>query len=285
MSRTTSSSTAPAANSPSTVPGTRCAPAPLTSPPGDGVRAESAAADALDIFAALPDPRRWGSGAVSAAVDLAAARALRGDLPGTETALDDVLTLPTANAPKPCPCDCTASAASSAPPATEAPSKPAASAAESRSSPPPASAAPPPTRPSASHDRRRRVRTRDQRRSHASWGSARVSGGPSSGLWCGPARGAGIRGGSRGLRSCSCPQGGSRRVRSAVTARSPVGAATVTVSSSPRCAPGRARRGRRAWRGRTPCSGRPCGSPGCRGTEPERRARPRGRRRRRRENR
>ncbi|MCY7343739.1 MAG: hypothetical protein LH603_18395, partial [Pseudonocardia sp.] len=92
---------------------------------GDGVRAESAAADALDIFAALPDPQRWGSGVVSAAVDLATARAMRGDLAGTETALEDVLTLPTANAPRPCPCACTVSAASSAPPATEAPSKPA----------------------------------------------------------------------------------------------------------------------------------------------------------------
>ena len=61
----------------------------------DGARAETAAVDALDIFAALPDPQRWGSGAVSAAVDLATARALRGNLAGTETALDDVLTLPT----------------------------------------------------------------------------------------------------------------------------------------------------------------------------------------------
>lgn len=61
----------------------------------DGERAETAATHALEIFAGLAEDRRWGSGAVAAAVDLGTARALRGDLAGTETALGGVLALPT----------------------------------------------------------------------------------------------------------------------------------------------------------------------------------------------
>lgn len=62
----------------------------------DGERAETAATEALEIFAGLDEHQRWGSGAVSAAVDLGTARTLRGDLAGTETALDGVFALPTA---------------------------------------------------------------------------------------------------------------------------------------------------------------------------------------------
>jgi len=62
----------------------------------DGERAETAAIEALEIFAGLDEHQRWGSGAVSAAVDLGTARALRGDLAGTEAALDGVFALPTA---------------------------------------------------------------------------------------------------------------------------------------------------------------------------------------------
>ncbi|MGH3565550.1 MAG: hypothetical protein ACRDRH_05870 [Pseudonocardia sp.] len=61
----------------------------------DGQRAETAASHALEIFAGLADHQRWRSGETSATVDLAMARALRGDLAGTETALDGVFTLPT----------------------------------------------------------------------------------------------------------------------------------------------------------------------------------------------
>ncbi len=51
--------------------------------------------EALEIFAGLDEHQRWGSGAVSATVDLGTARALRGDLAGTEAALDGVFALPT----------------------------------------------------------------------------------------------------------------------------------------------------------------------------------------------
>ena len=61
----------------------------------DGVRAETAASHALDVFAALPHQQRWSSGEVSATVDLATARALRGNLAGAEDALNGVLALPT----------------------------------------------------------------------------------------------------------------------------------------------------------------------------------------------
>lgn len=60
----------------------------------DGPRAETAATEALALFTELPDARRWNSGAASAAIDLATARALRGNLAGTESALDNVLALP-----------------------------------------------------------------------------------------------------------------------------------------------------------------------------------------------
>lgn len=60
----------------------------------DGDRAEAAAIQALDIFAGLDERRRWGSGVVSATVDLSTARALRGDLAGAEAALDGVFGLP-----------------------------------------------------------------------------------------------------------------------------------------------------------------------------------------------
>jgi hypothetical protein len=63
---------------------------------GDGERAETAATEALEIFAGLDEHQRWGSGAVSAAVDLGTARALRGDLAGTEAVLDGVFALPSA---------------------------------------------------------------------------------------------------------------------------------------------------------------------------------------------
>lgn len=62
----------------------------------DGVRAEAAATRALEIFAGLDEQRRWGLGVVSAAVDLATARALRGDLAGAEAALGGVFGLPVA---------------------------------------------------------------------------------------------------------------------------------------------------------------------------------------------
>ena len=62
----------------------------------DGVRAEAAATRALEIFAGLDEERRWGLGVVSAAVDLATARALRGDLAGAEAALTGVFSLPVA---------------------------------------------------------------------------------------------------------------------------------------------------------------------------------------------
>jgi len=62
----------------------------------DGERAETAATEALENFAGLDEHQRWSSGAVSATVDLGAARALRGDLAGTEAALDGVFALPTA---------------------------------------------------------------------------------------------------------------------------------------------------------------------------------------------
>lgn len=62
----------------------------------DGARAEVAATRALEVFASQDDEDRWGLGIVSAAVDLATALALRGDLAGTEAALDQVFRLPPA---------------------------------------------------------------------------------------------------------------------------------------------------------------------------------------------
>lgn len=60
----------------------------------DGDRAEAAATRAVEIFASLDDDRRWSLGAVSATVDLAMARAIRGDLAGAEAALAEVFRLP-----------------------------------------------------------------------------------------------------------------------------------------------------------------------------------------------
>lgn len=62
---------------------------------GDGQRAEVAATNAIRAFAELDESRRWRSGAVSAAVDLASARALHGDLAGVDAALVGVFALPT----------------------------------------------------------------------------------------------------------------------------------------------------------------------------------------------
>ncbi|MGI9004367.1 MAG: hypothetical protein ACR2GH_22400 [Pseudonocardia sp.] len=67
----------------------------------DGVRAETAALDALEIFAGLDDHQRWGTGVVAVTVDLGTARALRGDLGGAEAALDSVFALPTAERTEP----------------------------------------------------------------------------------------------------------------------------------------------------------------------------------------
>lgn len=60
----------------------------------DGESAEVAADLALDVFAAMPESKRWRLGQVAAVVDLATARALRGDLAGTEDALTPVFGLP-----------------------------------------------------------------------------------------------------------------------------------------------------------------------------------------------
>jgi hypothetical protein len=55
--------------------------------PGD---AEPAAQQALDLFADTPEQRRWSVGENSAHIDLATARALRGDLAGAQDALTPV---------------------------------------------------------------------------------------------------------------------------------------------------------------------------------------------------
>ncbi|AYF75293.1 hypothetical protein D7D52_17030 [Nocardia yunnanensis] len=57
---------------------------------GDGERAEQEAQAAVALFAEVPDSNRWGAGALSAQVDLGAARTLRGDLAGAADALADV---------------------------------------------------------------------------------------------------------------------------------------------------------------------------------------------------
>ena len=61
----------------------------------DGERAELAASSAIQIFSELTHELCWRSGLVSATIDLATARALRGDLAGCENAISDVFTLPT----------------------------------------------------------------------------------------------------------------------------------------------------------------------------------------------
>jgi hypothetical protein len=60
---------------------------------GDGERAEPAAQSAIDLFSEMPEDVRWGAGELGARVDLGTARTLRGDLAGTEDALDRVFTL------------------------------------------------------------------------------------------------------------------------------------------------------------------------------------------------
>ena len=63
---------------------------------GDGDRAEREAEDAVELFTAIPDGKRWGAGILGARVDLATARTLRGDLAGTQDALSPVFELPPA---------------------------------------------------------------------------------------------------------------------------------------------------------------------------------------------
>jgi hypothetical protein len=60
---------------------------------GDGERAEPAAMSAIELFSAMPSEARWGAGELGARVDLGTARALRGNLAGTEDALEQVLAL------------------------------------------------------------------------------------------------------------------------------------------------------------------------------------------------
>lgn len=60
---------------------------------GDGEQAETEAAAALELFGEMPRHMRWGAGELSARVDMATARALRGDLAGTEEALTSVFEL------------------------------------------------------------------------------------------------------------------------------------------------------------------------------------------------
>lgn len=61
---------------------------------GDGEQAEREAEAAVELFAGVPERARWGAGALSAQVDLGAARTLRGDLAGTIAALDPVFAVP-----------------------------------------------------------------------------------------------------------------------------------------------------------------------------------------------
>ncbi|WP_156213337.1 hypothetical protein [Lentzea aerocolonigenes] len=60
---------------------------------GDGERGETAALDALDLFAAAPESERWGAGALGATIDLSMARTQKGDLAGAEDALLPVFDL------------------------------------------------------------------------------------------------------------------------------------------------------------------------------------------------
>jgi hypothetical protein len=59
----------------------------------DGERAEPEALAALELFAEIPEQNRWATGVLSAHVDLATARALRGDLAGAEDALSPVFAI------------------------------------------------------------------------------------------------------------------------------------------------------------------------------------------------
>ncbi|WP_280470712.1 hypothetical protein [Nocardia farcinica] len=63
---------------------------------GDGEPAEQAATEAVGLFEATPPEQRWSLGALSAHVDLGAARTLRDDLAGAQAALRAVFEIPTA---------------------------------------------------------------------------------------------------------------------------------------------------------------------------------------------
>ncbi len=60
---------------------------------GDGEQAEIEATAALTLFGEVPEQSRWTAGELSVRADLAAARALRGDLAGAEDALVPVFAL------------------------------------------------------------------------------------------------------------------------------------------------------------------------------------------------
>ncbi|WP_228801686.1 hypothetical protein, partial [Nocardia puris] len=59
----------------------------------DGTQAEREATTAIELFATIPEDRRWAAGAIGAQVDLAAARTLRHDLAGAQEALRPVFGL------------------------------------------------------------------------------------------------------------------------------------------------------------------------------------------------
>ncbi|MBF6445562.1 hypothetical protein IU434_26515 [Nocardia farcinica] len=63
---------------------------------GEGGPAEQAANQAVALFEATPPEQRWSLGALSAHVDLGAARTLRDDLAGAQAALRPVFDIPTA---------------------------------------------------------------------------------------------------------------------------------------------------------------------------------------------
>lgn len=60
---------------------------------GDGEQAQREALGAIELFEAIPADQRWSAGAISAQVDLAAARTLCDDLEGTQDALRPVFAL------------------------------------------------------------------------------------------------------------------------------------------------------------------------------------------------
>lgn len=60
---------------------------------GDGQRAETAALEALELFAAAPESERWSAGALGATIDLGIARTQQDDLAGAEDALLPVFSL------------------------------------------------------------------------------------------------------------------------------------------------------------------------------------------------
>jgi hypothetical protein len=60
---------------------------------GEGTQAETEAAVAVQLFSTVPEPDRWAAGELSAQVDLATARVMRGDLAGAQDALTAVFAL------------------------------------------------------------------------------------------------------------------------------------------------------------------------------------------------